>query len=869
MNIEEFKSQFPQYKDVPDEKLARALYEKLYQDKTSYEKFYKAFVGRDISGGKVEQESTGPLSQFKRGGEIYQEEVKSGLSAMEKFYEEPKGKNVIPAISGAARYVFAPLTAVEKGFVQEPVTGGLETIGVPETPAKIIGETAGMLVTGAVPYGKMVKTAIGNIPESAMIKEAGKVGPEIVKDIGTNVKPPLRFPEEPGVKLAGEMASAGKLNKPVIEESIQKQVADAAKSALSPEENKRIGQQIIDLVYKGNWEWKELPEICARHGITPQEFALRLKDTYSTAGRTLQRLSVVAKKVKETLKDNPEAQKFFDEVTKNLPEPTAFDRFMGGLYSLESTRRGFLVTQLATAVRNTISQSARVTLGAIDDSLQGAIRATVGGETNNLKQTLDGLDTIVATWNRLTPSGRKRLEDILTSSNAELANAKLLGSPVHEVALGSKIANVLNTPNRLQEYFFRKLAFEAKLTQLLEKSGQNIKSIDPNKIPKEMLEEATNYALDMTFAAMPKGEFSKKFIQSWAMNPLLTAGLNPFPRFAFGNALPFLYKFSPISFLKAFNPNVVAELATGNPEKFAELASKATLGSVMLATAFGIRSSEFGGDKWYEIKVGDKTIDSRAFAPFNAFLLIAEAAVHPERLKASDWIQAAVGLNRIAGTALVATDLIRGEKLENSMNIVKSFIGEYLGSFTVPLKTFKDIYTEIDEAEGYRRDTRENSILGPAQKNIPVLSQELPEAKTPLREGPIKDENPSFRQFSGLSVKIKNAIETEIDKLNISTRKIIPNTGVPEADRKLSEFMAPELTKIVPQVLNNPSYQKSSEPIKRLIWAEIFSNIRKSAREKLLETDKNLFMQVKWSGFQEDVREILEQRGIHKKQFKK
>lgn len=870
MNVTEFKEKFPMYKNWSDENLAKELHQKFYKE-MGYKEFADQFLVKDKPKGE------GITSQFERIGDVYKEEVAQGQSKMSEFTEQPRGKTFFSGALGLIQYLSAPVKAISKGAVEEPITEGLTSVGVPETASKVVGETAGGLVdiglTGGVPYGKVVKSAIERVPQEILKREAETIGPKIVKDIGTNLdraKPPLKFPSEPSEALGLEMAAEGKLSKPIVQEGIQKTVADAALKNISPDERKkRVGQQIIDAIYKEEWDWGSLPNVLKKYDITPEEFAQRLKDTYSASGRTLQRLSVVSKKMNQIMKDNPEAAKVFEELGKTLPEGTFFDKFMAKFYQVESTRRAFLVTQLATSVRNAISQSARVSLGSIDEAFQGAIKATVGGEGDFVKQVGNGLDMWSAAYNRLSPAGRKQLDNILNAEGNEIIKNRLLGSPVHEVAMGSKVANILNTPNRLQEFFFRKMAFEAKLTQLLEKSGQSIKNIDPSKIPQGMLEEAVQYGLEMTFSAMPKSEMAKKFVQDWAKNPVMTALANPFPRFAFGNALPFMVNFSPIGFMKAMNPKVVAELASGNPEMFAQSASKAILGTSMLGMANWIRNSEYGGEKWYEVNVNGKTIDTRSFAPFNTFLLISEAANHPERLKAQDWIQAAIGLNRVAGTGLVVTDLFRGKKLENAVDIVKRFIGEYAGSFTVPARTAKDIYAQFNPEEGYRRDVRESPMIGPSQKNIPVVSQSLPEARTPARVGPITDEYPAVRQFSGLSLRVKEPLEKEVDKLGIDVERIYPRTGVPEADRKLSEIMAPAVTKVVPQIINNPEYQKLGNPIKKLIWAELMSRFKKQARNELMAKDPKLYMQIRWEGFRDDVKDILEERGITREQLRK
>ncbi len=806
------------------------------------------------------------LPSVQRAGEIYKEEVSRGETAMKTMVEKPKGKNIIKGLAGALGYTMAPLTAFGKGIVQEPITGVLKKAGVPEYPAYVVGETVNLLVTGGLPYGKMVKGAQGVLEAQKITKEAQSIVPEITKVIPKLeevAKPALKYVTPPTPELAAEMSAAGKLVKPVIQEDLQGQVAKAAIDILAkslPDEKKRIGQQIIDLVHSDQLNWGDLPEIMAKHNITPQEFAQRLKDTYSAAGRSLGRLSLVSKQLNKVFKDNPEASKYFDALQKILPEPTTFDKLANAVYMVESTRRGFLVTQMATAVRNTISQTSRLNIGAVDDAMQAAIKVTVGGQ-GNLKQIGEGLDLFIAGANRLSKPARQRLTNIIESENADLARIKLFSTPVHEVSLGNKVASVLNTPNRMQEYFFRKIAFESKLTQLLERKGLDIKSIDPKSISVDDLKTAADYSLEMTFAAMPKSKVGQQFVRDWAGNPLMTALFNPFPRFAFGNALPFITNFSPISLMRAMNPKVVAKLANGNPDEFAKLASQGTIGTVMLGLANYIRNSDVGGEKWYEIRAGGKTIDTRAFAPLTTYLLVAEAMSHPEKLKTADWVQAAIGLNRIAGTGLVITDIIRSEKVENIARMVSRFAGEYLGSFSIPARTFQDIYAHFKPEEAIMRDIRGSELTGPTRKNIPIVSQGLPEAYSPTKSEPLRSEYPLTRQLSGLSIKTKDIMQKEVDRLGINMSKLYPKTGDPEADRMIVKNMGPVIEKIVPKILNK-QYEKFEDPLKKIILSELFREVKQQARMKVAKENPEMYQKIIREGLGEDINDLMELRGL-------
>jgi hypothetical protein len=138
----------------------------------------------------------------------------------------------------------------------------------------------------------------------------------------------------------------------------------------------------------------------------------------------------------------------------------------------------------------------------------------------------------------------------------------------------------------------------------------------------------------------------------------------------------------------------------------------------------------------------------------------------------------------------------------------------------------------------------------------------LPEAVSPLKSETPRTESPLLRQTTGLSEKTKTMIEAEVDNLGIEFSSIYPRTGMPKADREISRSMGPVIEQLAPKVIDHENYQKLSEPMKRMVWAEIFSKARMAGREKLKETDPNLYRQIKYEGLKDDMKQILESRGF-------
>jgi len=807
------------------------------------------------------------LPSIKRVGEIYNKEVSEGLEAMETGTKKPTGKNILKGFIGALQFGMAPLTAGVKGIVREPIEGGLKDIGVPEGAAEFAGE---MVETGAyfIPYGKAVQTAIKS---GKALEEAKLVGKAIEQAKGLKPKTTskaLKFPEKLSKSaIADAVKPISEANQKILKTSVVDDVVEQLKPAVknwNPEQ-KRITQEIVDYM-TGNPG--EIEKIAKAYRLTPDQLAAQMKETMTLAGRDLGRMGRLAKELKKKYQSDYMRQ-LSKSIEKDLPDIPALDKFGSAFKTVENVRRSALVSQFATTMRNIISQTGRLTLGSIDDAFQGAGNAFLksAGETtiNSAKSTLrglgEGLDTWTATINRMSKDQRGKLLKILDSENAIAAKARMFTTPVQDVVLTGKISKTLNYFNTTQEYFFRNIAFEAKLRHFARQAGIDFKNLKSADFPEKMLSDAAEYALEMTFAATPKSKFGQEWVRAMT-NPILTALVNPFPRFLYGNALPFLKNFSPIGFLEAASPKTVAAIINGNPEKFTKAISRATLGTIMLNTANHIRNSKYGGERWYEIKVGGKSIDTRAFAPFSTYLFVAESLQNPEKIKPADYGSALLSLNRIGGTGLVLADILRSRSAETTINTLKKLGGAWVGGFSVPARTPKDIYSKIDPEEAIIRDVKDNEFFGPTIKNIPGLSQTLPKRRSPLKSGDLVSETPILRQFTGLSYRTKNELETEVERLDLPYSRIYPRTGDAEGDRKVSQVMAMYLEKAFPLLKKNTQYEQMDEITQKIVLSKLFSDVKKTSRDALMKIDPELALKIKIDSIPKDIQKLMELRGI-------
>src|SRR3990167_7668369 len=589
------------------------------------------------------------------------------------------------------------------------------------------------------------------------------------------------------------------------------------------DQSKRLFRRIADQFDAGDLNPENIPAILKQHHITPQQFAKEFTDTISTSARDLNSLSRLSRQMNKYLPDEAK-----------LPEPKlgAWDRFVDIYKAVDLPRRGAMVSQWATAARNLISQTGRYTLGTIDDAFQGTFRVAKGEPAG--KAFSPFLEDIHAIVRQVTPSGRKRLGEILESNLLE--KNKLFGTPVGDIALTNKVVKFMNVLNTSQEYFFRKIGFDSKFTSNLVQAGfdpSNMKAV-PGDIFHKAFREATDSALELTFAAQPKYGLGKTVMNMYREAPFLTALGNPFPRF-WTNAVKFLFDFSPAGFSKLLTPKTFKSLTSPDSALAAKAVSQATIGTLMWGAGYAIRNSPFAGDKWYEIKMPDgKTLDTRAFAPFSTYMFIGQVLKDPSKLNNFDWADALLSINRIAGTGLTVVDTLRGKGVDDAKKFLAEFSGQYLGGFSVGLRTYSDILAQFRPEAAITRSTKENPVFGPFLSNIPFAAETLPALPRLTREGPYTRENPLLRQLTGLTLKQKNFTESKIDRLGIEMKDLIPRTGDKKIDRLITENTGKIFGQLTPRIQGSRVYQGLDDEGRKQYLKDLFSDVKKDVKAEVL-----------------------------------
>jgi len=581
-----------------------------------------------------------------------------------------------------------------------------------------------------------------------------------------------------------------------------------------------------------------------------------------------------------------------DNLDKNR-KVGGMEKFWQGWRNVENFARGTMVGQVATAMRNTWSQTGRLSLGILDDMIQGGLRGTTARESmKNIWDSVAADAKSLPGIRHILQRDQKLLNDILDGN--PITKERLMNRSVHEVNAVNKLVTFVNGLNILQEKMFRRMAFQARLDKNLRSVGIDINDIDPTKIPAAVLEDAVEHALEISFASSG-GRVARQIQEGFERIPFLYT-INPYPRFAFGNALPFVFEHSPAGFAKAFSPRTIADLASGDSRRFTRAASRAMIGTMLMAKAWEIRNDPYmGGEKYSEVRAQGGVADVRPYSPLLApYLFIAEA-MKPGggTLKPSDYAEMAIGLNRIKGTGLVMIDAIRGYDEKVSVDTITSFLGDWLGRFTVPLRTIKDVQQSImgtEESLEPRSDIRGGNIIGPTASNLPFAERMLTERVSPLREGPMKSEPITIlglelpagiaRQTLGITIRKKNQIEAEVDRLGIKYGAWAFKSGLKEADRYLGRLIAPKLIRDTAAMMNsdvpvssilpkaefigalqpNVAYKDLSDNGKRMALREMFGQQKKLANQQLKILEPELWKRMKLERIPSLTKEYVEEQ---------
>jgi hypothetical protein len=689
---------------------------------------------------------------------------------------------------------------------------------------------------------------------------------------------------------------------PALPIETTKKITDAAlkffqEENIILEKKKPISLQIQELWQSGKYD---VPTIISRiaenNKITPEEFTSYIYPSVRQSAKELNAFSQLAKAYKQRL------------------DPTgAFDTgagTLGVLKRLDNIRKGLLVTRLSTSVRNYLSQSARVGLETVqagfDLALQQAIRPFVKDKVQFDKGAVSPLSHFQGLTNNFTQWNPKIHKEIKTLTNKIFENFpkekdRLFLNYASDVKSASGLANkkgilnrveggvdVLNIVNKTQEYITRRAVFLSRLDEAVKANGKFYKNKTLEQLTKDgelnllrpsEITVAIDKALDTTFAKdfnASKGGFDRfaaKFIEVVNSAPFLLTNIIPFPRFLM-NAVKFQYDYSPLGILSFLSKGARAELSRGNTS----VLSKATLGTGMILAAYALRNQSYAGEKWYEFKVGDRTVDVRPFNPFASYLFLGDVIKRYQEgtlrnLDVKGIASVLFGIRGTTGVYLVDSliNYFTDPKLDKGSIVsgVQKLLGETAASYLTPFQNFTDVYAQFFPEARAVKETGGSEFTGAFRRRFP--GSDLPTLTSPTsyiidqngipRAAPIYKQDPLLTQVTGLAfMPPKNPAEKELDRLGFDYREIFRSTGIPELDRAYKDKLAVSIGFGLSNIVSTPQYQNMNESFKSLIVKKSLEKFKKEAKEEM-QKDTSLapyIMQLKVNDLDKDTRRILD-----------
>ncbi len=711
---------------------------------------------------------------------------------------------------------------------------------------------------------------------------------------------PVNKLEEKIVKSTGPIITPKtiSLTKPVLREEFTRNILNAVDEAkITPgTASRRLFLNVSEAIKLREIDPVafDLDGLLSKYGLGPEEFAQELRQAATYSGKVLREYSMLAQRMKALYAVKaPEVIKMLDNTVNLEKTPNFVDWIATKWQRLENFRRAMLVTQWATGIRNAVSQAGMLTLGVVDEGLQATMKNVLFHST---EEHMHGLGIGLALANRLSKGGRAQLTHIMDSGGFQ--TMRLLQQPVHEIfttgTMSGKIANGLNFINKAQENFFRKIAYEAKLRQLLKDVGTTLEDTPAASIPEEYHKIAVNYALERTFAQSAKGTFARELIDLWSKMPLATT-VNPFPRFMFANALPFMFDHSPLGYLNALRFTKTgermasilggADFVKADKDAFIRTMSRATIGSAIFALAWHLRQSKFAGESALQIRLGidpktgeEKVVNLGAFTPLTSALQFADIIqrkIKGQNVFNMDMLNLVAGINRLGGTGLFFLDAFRDSNDQTTLQKFDRFIGEYAGSFTTGLKTFKDLASVANPSLGINPASKIHPFIAPTIRNIPGLNggfnlegQEvippMQPSHTPFTALPTHTIAPLWKQLGGITIQNVPVSEREFNRLGIKFSVLQPKTHNATADNLIMGYEGLFYDRAGDALLRSAGYEKLSDPAKVIFYKEIAHAAIRFGEGVLALTHPQLAAQARLStAFSPDMRNLLKQGGVN------
>lgn len=645
----------------------------------------------------------------------------------------------------------------------------------------------------------------------------------------------------------------------------------------------------------------ELIDMLNKYNLSFEDYILTVVGSGSEAGRVLQKLSQIKR-----MRPTNEMVAMQEAATKE-----AQGKIRKNVMRIENIRRGGLVSQLATASRNLTSGGIRAPLeglgNVMDTALYNLSEEGYGAAAKSLVSGAQWRDSFRHMKYMFGPETRLDVEDYVNFilDRPELSKQyDLMFNNLNEIqkmtgrgeggALDATLSmledgvDVLNTPNRWQEYLIRRGAFLGELERLTKREYgiDLIDTINEGKIRdllndastvkpanarsfNDIVADATDRALDITYAKQPDIPVFRSTSQFITRNGLTV--VLPFPRFMF-NSMELMGQYAGGASIPLTRK--IASIVTRGKVGAGKLTAKDRQriarniqGIAVAGAAYQYRTSENAPSDYKQLRTADNTVmDVTPQYPMRQFMYIGEATKRLQDGTFNDWfkskefVETFVGTNirEGVGQSLIQeiADLSTGVDLtdeEQAGRILGRSLGNYLSTWAVP---FAQII-EAERAAGVRgleyKDTGEDPTLDFQTSFVQNLTRpfsrfESPEeeAARPKREFLFAEDKqrvmPILRVIGGINLAtIDDEYGEYIGRFGYTDYELGSKSKIPSIRRFENEIVRDSLPLIVEAAKRHEEklrkrYKSSSQKLKEEFTEEqyVSSRIRKLIKDKVV-----------------------------------
>ena len=629
----------------------------------------------------------------------------------------------------------------------------------------------------------------------------------------------------------------------------------------------------------------------SKQGLSIEDFANLHRLSVREAAQTLQAFTGMGKKLEKMMGEDPELDKKLKAIYgKPKDAQGAVAAIYDLLRRADRETRAMMVTQLATTARNVLSGAAYLSFGTAAKALEGTVygvgksiqaiatgQASIQGTKDGAyKIVRDATSTVISVMNN---KDSKLLANVMLQHTPNLHGTLFRSLQETGNETLSRFTRAMNSVNMAQDTVLRAGVFTDSVNVRMAKVGLSMEEyVAKNKdIPMEILKAAITDSLEATFARTPSSPLLKALVtgvERLPFAPVIGTFTFPFARFT-ADALAFQATYSPLNFFSALGAGYKAGrnlingkkmLAGEDREALLSLAklqgedtikriSQGTVGSSMLYGAIMYRE-QHPDLKWYEVMNEGQAVDIRAIFPMAPYLAVADVLRQLVSTDESQNFNDAFGqiMEGMTGSQLksgsvsgAVGDLFEALSDLDAVDVSSERIGTMFGNWTgaitgrilTPAAVMRDAYAVFDSSEAIVRSTRIaegdsgtdkflSAFTNNLKSKLPVLQKDLPEYRSPTREGAVYRQSPFTTQLTGIKPsEHRSTVETELASHGIESYKLFSSSGSKQADYLVNKHAPPYVNTILGAIISTPWYRGLARYEQKIVLKKRLREARK------------------------------------------